>query len=183
MRLKNDRHRYGAVAQALHWLIALLVFAMFALGLTMGDLPLGPDKVKVYNLHKSIGLTILTLVLLRLLWRRASPPPPLPVDMPRWENAAARLSHALLYALLLAQPVVGWVHAGAANFPVVVYGFFTLPQLTGPDETLKKTLEGAHWFIALAILVVVCVHVAAALRHHFLLKDEVLRRMLPWGRT
>jgi len=174
--------RYGAVAQGLHWLVFALVIAQFAIGWYMDDLPLGPDKIRVFNLHKSIGVTVLALMLLRLLWRQLSPPPPLPATMPGWERAAARLSHALLYLLLLAQPAIGILHSWSANFPLVVFGQVTLPNLTGPNEPLKEALAAAHWWIAWAILLTVAVHAAAALRHHFLLGDEVLRRMLPGAR-
>jgi cytochrome b561 len=171
---------YGAVAKSLHWLVALLVVAMFLIAWYMFDLPIGPEKIKIYNLHKSIGILIGFLMLLRLAWRLAVvPAPPLPATMATWERGAAHASHAALYLLLIAQPLVGWLHSSAANFPVVVFGLFTLPPLVAPSESLKQQLAAAHYVIALAILVLVALHVAAALRHHFLLKDEVLRRMLP----
>lgn len=179
MQLKNDERRYGAVAQSLHWIIAILIFVMFGLGWTMTDLPLGPDKIKTYNLHKSIGVLILALVAIRLAWRLYTPAPPLPAGMAGWERAAARASHGLLYLLLFAQPLIGIAHSGAANFPVVVFDSLTLPALVGPDEGLKKLLEGAHHWVGRVILALVLLHVAAALRHHFFVKDDVLRRMLP----
>ncbi len=181
MQVLNDERRYGAVAQGLHWLIAALIVVMFGLGWYMTGLPLGPDKIKIYNLHKSIGVLILGLAVLRLVWRLISRPPPLPAEMPDWERAAARTSHALLYLLLFAQPLIGIAHSGAANFPVVVFGSFTLPALVGPDEALKKLLGAAHFWTSWAILGLVCLHVAAALRHHLVVKDDVLRRMLPGG--
>ena len=181
MQLKNDAQRYGALAQGLHWLIATLVVGMFLVGWYMEGLPLGPDKIKIYNLHKSFGVMILALMALRLIWRLISPPPPLPAGMPGHERAAAAASHTLLYLLILAQPVIGILHSNAANFPVVVFGLFSLPALTGPSEALKNALGAAHYWVAWAILGLVCVHVAAALRHHFLLKDGILRRMLPGG--
>jgi cytochrome b561 len=179
MQLRNDEQRYGAFAQSLHWLIAGLVVALVALGWIMEDLPLGPDKIKVFNLHKSIGVTVLALMLLRLAWRLVSPPPPLPSSMGGLERLAAKLSHWALYLLLFTQPIIGLLHSGAANFPVVVFGFFSLPALGSPDEALKRQLEGLHGLVAWAILALVALHVAAALRHHLLLKDGVLRRMLP----
>jgi len=179
MQLRNDGQRYGALAQLLHWVIAALVVVMFVVGWYMTDLPLGPDKIKVYNLHKSFGVLILALMALRLLWRFTSPAPPLPAGMPGHERAAATASHVLLYLLILAQPVIGILHSAAANFPVVVFGLFTLPALAGPSEPLKDALGAAHFWLGWAILGLVCLHVAAALRHHFLLKDDILRRMLP----
>lgn len=181
MQVRNDGQRYGALAQLFHWTIAALVVVMFAVGGYMTDLPLGPDKIEVYNLHKSLGVVILALMALRLIWRFVSPAPPLPAGMPGHERAAAAASHALLYLLILAQPTIGILHSNAANFPVVVFGLFTLPPLAGPSEALKAALETAHFWVAWAILGLVCIHVAAALRHHFLLKDDILRRMLPGG--
>ncbi|MGF1607805.1 MAG: cytochrome b [Kiloniellales bacterium] len=179
MQLRNDDSRYGAFAQSLHWLIAALVVALFTIGWFMQGLPLGPDKIKVFNLHKSIGVTVLALMLLRLAWRLISPPPPLPASMTGLERLAAKLNHLALYLLLIAQPVIGLLHSGAANFPVVVFGLVTLPALGSPDEALKRQLEGLHGLVAWAILALIALHVAAALRHHLLLKDGVLRRMLP----
>ncbi len=179
MRLRNDDSRYGPLAQAFHWLTAGLVLAGVVIALYMTGLPLSPEKIKVYNLHKSIGVTILALTLLRLAWRMLSPPPPLPPAMPRLERNAARASHVLLYALLVAQPVVGLFHSWAASFPVVVFGLVTLPSLTAPNPQLKLLLEGVHSALGWSLIALVCLHVAAALRHHFIVKDEILRRMLP----
>jgi cytochrome b561 len=171
--------RYGAVAQTLHWLIAALVVTMFGLGWYMSDLPLGQRKFDLYQLHKSLGLTIFALVLVRLVWRLGHAPPPLPAGLPAWERAAARAAHALFYVLLLAQPLIGFVQSNAANFPLVVWGVLPLPALIGSDEALAETLVEVHELVARVLLVLILLHVAAALRHHFLLKDDVLRRMLP----
>jgi cytochrome b561 len=181
MQLRNDERRYGVVAQGFHWLIAALVLATVVVALYMTGLPLGPQKVKVYNLHKSIGVTILVLTILRLLWRLVSPAPALLAGMSWWERTAARLSHLALYGILLVQPVVGIVHSWSASFPVVVFGLFTLPSLTAPDPELKKLLEALHGAIGWGFIALISLHAAAALRHHLLLKDEVLRRMLPGG--
>jgi cytochrome b561 len=171
--------RYGSVAQALHWLVAALVLGQFGLGWTMSDLPLGQLKFDLYQLHKSLGLTIFTLVIVRLAWRLRHPPPPLPAGVPAWERAAARATHALFYVLLLVQPLVGFLQSNAANFPLVVWGVLPLPALIGTDEALGETLAEVHEIVARVLLVLIALHVAAALRHHFLLKDDVLRRMLP----
>ncbi|WP_064697408.1 cytochrome b [Rhizobium aegyptiacum] len=180
-RLRNDDGRYGAIAQGLHWLIAALVGALFAIGWFMTSLPPSPDTIKVFNLHKSIGVAVLALMLLRVGWRLLSPPPPLPSSMSWIAQCAAKLCHLALYLLLFAQPLVGLLHSGAANFPVVVFGLFTLPALGVPDDALKQRLEDVHGLLAWITLVVIALHVGAALRHHLLLKDGVLRRMLPWG--
>lgn len=179
---RNTAERYGAVAQALHWLVALGVVWQFGLGWYMEDLPNTPSKIALYNLHKSTGLTVLALVLVRLAWRWMNPAPPLPAARPAWERAAARTSHALLYMLLLAQPTTGLLLALAAEFPTVIYGAFLLPDPIGTHEPLKDAMTGAHSLLAVAFALLVLVHAGAALRHHLLLRDDVLARMLPGAR-
>ncbi len=174
--------RYGGIAQGLHWLIAALILGMFGLGWYMVRLPLSVQKFDLYQLHKWFGITIFALAALRLLWRLWHPAPPLPAGMPAWERTAARISHGLLYALLFVQPTVGFLQSNAANFPVVLWGVLPLPALIGPDEPLSETLLQLHHLGAFLFMLLVLVHVAAALRHHFLLKDDVLRRMLPAAR-
>ena len=177
--LRNDRTRYGAVAQALHWLVAALVIGMIGLGFYMEGLPRGLAKLELYNLHKSLGVTIFVLVLARLLWRLANPAPPLPAVVAGWERSAAFASHTTLYALLLIQPTIGFLQSNAANFPVTVFGVLPLPVLLAPNEALADILVQAHAIVGIALAVLIAVHSAAALRHHFVLKDDVLRRMLP----
>jgi cytochrome b561 len=171
--------RYGPVAQALHWLIAALIFVMLGLGYYMEDLPEGTGKLELYGLHKSIGITIALLAALRLVWRLLNPPPPLPAGMRPWERRAAGIVHASLYLMLFMQPLVGFLQSNAAGVPVVLWGFVLLPALIGPDEALGETLIGVHAVGGNLLAILVIVHVAAALRHHFVLKDDVLRRMLP----
>jgi cytochrome b561 len=175
--------RYGAVAQTFHWLIAALIFVMLGLGYYMEDLPLGTRKLQLYGIHKSIGITIAMLAALRLLWRLFHPPPPLPDSMKPWERKAAGVVHALLYLMLFAQPLIGFLQSNAANFPVVLWGFVVLPPLIGPDEPLGETLIVVHTIGGNFLAILVIGHIAAALRHHFVLKDDVLRRMLPGAAT
>lgn len=179
MPLRNDDRRYGALAQGLHWLIAALIIALFGIGWVMEDMPLGPDKIRIYNIHKSIGVTVLALMVIRLAWRWISPPPPLPAHMPAWEQTAAKATHVLIYLLVFAQPIIGILHSNAANFPVVVFNTLILPSVIAPDEELKKLLVGAHHWLANVIAVLILLHIGAALRHHFMIKDDILRRMLP----
>jgi cytochrome b561 len=180
--LRNDQARYGTVAQTLHWLIAALVLVMFGLGWYMAGLPLSLRKFELYQLHKSIGVTIFVLAAVRLLWRLFNPAPPLPASMPTWQHAAARASHVLLYLVLLAQPLIGFLQSNAVNFPIVWWGMVRLPALIGTDEALGEALLEVHVWNSRLLLVLVLVHAAAALRHHFVLKDDVLRRMLPGSR-
>lgn len=177
--LRNDHARYGIVAQVLHWLIAALIVVMFGLGWYMSDLPLGQRKFELYQLHKSLGITILALAVVRLLWRLFNPAPPLPAHLKPWERTAAHLNHALLYAMLFVQPMIGFLQSNAANFPVVWWGTVRLPTVIGSDEALADRLLEVHVWNSRLLLALVLIHAGAALRHHFILKDDVLRRMLP----
>lgn len=182
MQWRNDTTRYGALSKGFHWVIAALIVGLFLVGWYMEGLPLGPDKIRIYNLHKSIGVLVLALATLRLFWRIASPPPALPETMETWQRRAAEASHFLLYLLIFVQPMIGILHSNAANFPVVVFDSLTLPSLIGPDEATKQALGAAHYWGSWLILAIVLMHASAALYHHFHLKDEVLRRMLPGRR-
>ncbi len=182
MRLRNSNDRWGGIAQLLHWGMAVLVVGMFPLGWYMVGLPLGPAKLDYYSWHKSFGITILVLVALRLAWRLANPTPQLPGDTPRWERGAAHASHVLLYALLVALPVAGYVINSAANFPLSVFGWFSIPNVIAESESLKESATLVHQVLGWVLLAVLAVHVAAALRHHVILRDDVLLRMLPGAR-
>ena len=183
MPLRNTDTRWGAVAKTFHWLIAILILVQGAIGLTMVDLGMTPAKVKVFALHKSIGLTILALALLRLAWRLGQRVPRDP-PMPRWQRLAARASHFLLYVLILALPLSGWLFNSAANFPLEWFGVVHVPSLTrGLDPALKAWALRAHVVLFWTLIGVVVVHVAAALWHHFVQRDEVLTRMLPDDRS
>jgi cytochrome b561 len=131
----------------------------------------------LYNLHKSIGLTILALAVVRIVWRLMNPIPPMPSGSQRWEELASRASHVLLYVLLFAQPIAGLVFSMASSFPTVIWGV-TLPDV-GNSKPVEEAFKAVHVYLSWAILGLVGIHVAAALRHHFVLKDNVLRRMLP----
>ena len=167
----------------LHWLIALLVIGLCVVGLIMTELPTSLDKIKIYALHKSFGLTVLGLMLLRLLWRLIDRRPAYPPGMPGWQVKLASFTHLLLYAILLWMPLTGWLYNSASNFPLRYFGWFSLPALSGPDPELKALAQQMHeWgFYLLALLFFI--HVAAALKHHLLEQDDTLRRMLPWRRT
>lgn len=182
MRLSNSLIRYGPIAQLFHWATVLLVIAQFVLMAMAEDLPSGPDRSQLFMLHKSVGITILALVVLRLAYRLASPVPPFPASRIAWEGRVARATHWLLYALLFAIPLVGWAMSGASGRPVVWFGLVELPQLVGADEALDERLEELHESLATVLAVVAVLHTLAALRHHFVLKDDVLRRMLPGPR-
>jgi cytochrome b561 len=181
MALRSTATTWGSVTKALHWLIALGVIGLATVGWIMKGLPLSPTKIQVYALHKSVGLTVFALVLVRLAWRIfIDTRPELPAGMPQWERRAAVLSHVLLYVVLLAMPLSGWLFNSAANFPLKWFNLFSVPSLAAPDPALKAFAGLAHFSIFWLIAVLVTVHVAAALKHHFVDRDFVLARMLPW---
>lgn len=179
MQIRNTRQRWGAVAQLLHWSIAIAVLVMLGLGWWAGWLPYGKLKVDVFWVHKSLGMLVLAAMSLRLVWRLLNPTPALPNGLKTWERGAAHLTHYGLYLLLIAMPLSGWVINSAANFPLSVFGWFQVPAIVGPDDDLKSLAGDVHELLAWAIVGVLALHVAAALKHHFVLRDDVLRRMLP----
>ena len=179
MAIRNTVHRWGAVAQLLHWLIVALIITQFTLATLFDDLPPSARKLALLARHKSVGITILMLAVLRLLWRSTNPTPPLPATLRPWERSLARLTHALLYLLLFAVPLAGWTMSSARGFPVSWFGFFTLPDLVPKNKALYELLVTTHGILAWTLGVVATIHMLAALKHHFVLKDDVLRRMLP----
>lgn len=167
------------MAQALHWGIVLLVLCQFVVGFYAKPLPLGIERLQMLTFHKSVGITTFVLVLVRLGWRFYTPAPPLPAGMPRWQKLLAHLSHLLLYGLLLVLPILGWLTSNASNLTVRWFYLFNLPNLTGPDRQLARITKDLHDAGAWLLLAVVCTHVGAAFWHELVLKDGVLRRMLP----
>jgi cytochrome b561 len=180
MPFRNTHDRFGVVAKTFHWLTLLLLVGSFTLAISMVDLPLSPRKLELYSWHKWCGVTIFLLVILRLAWRLGNPVPALPAGTPAWQQRLARLSHAGLYTLLLVMPVTGWIMSSALNLPVVYLGLVHIPSPFGVDRALGEAMKSVHQMLAMALLVLIAVHVAAALYHHFILRDDVLRRMLPW---
>jgi cytochrome b561 len=185
MRLRSDRDRWGGVMKTLHWLMVLLIVGLATVGWYMKGMPNSPDKIGVYALHKSLGLTVLALAVLRLWWRTFvdRERPPLPPHMPAWQRFGAHASHVGLYALLFAIPLSGWLFNSAANFPLRWFGLFSVPSLSGPDPALKAFAGAAHWALFWVLCAVLAAHVGAALWHHFVARDEVLRRMWPGTRA
>lgn len=183
MPLRNTSTRWGSVAQALHWIIAALIILQFVLGLIADDLPLGLQKLAMLARHKSVGITILGLAVIRLAWRVANPVPELPPTMRPYERFLAHVTHGAMYLLLFALPLTGWMMSSARNFPVSWFNLVQLPDLVAPDEALYETLNQTHEILAWTLAAVVVLHVAAALKHHFVVKDDVLRRMLPFTQT
>jgi cytochrome b561 len=181
----NDKanRRYSPVAMALHWLLALGILGLFAVGLYMADLPFSPWRLKLYNWHKWAGVTILALSALRLLWRFTHRPPALPEkvlrSMPSWQTRAYHATHHLLYVLFFAVPLIGWAYSSAAGFPIVWFGQLQLPDLLSKNKEIADLIKPVHGYAAWALVALASLHMAAALKHHFIDRDGLLNRMLP----
>ena len=178
MQIQNTATGWGMPARLLHWVVAFLVIAQVALGWVAVTRELSPTKLHLFVWHKSIGMLVLALVVLRLAWRLANPTPALPPGTAPWELAAARASHALLYALLLAMPLDGWLLNSAAGVPFSIFWTIPLPAVVHPDEHLAEFFKGVHFWMFVILSGLLAVHVAAALRHHFVKRNAVLVRML-----
>lgn len=175
--------RYTRTAMSLHWLIALMLFGMFGFGLYMVELPLSPQKLKFYSYHKWAGVTVFLLVLARLAWRITHRPPALPAGMPAWQVKAAKAGHHLLYLLMVIVPLSGWLMSSAKGFQTVYLGVLPIPDAIGKNAALGQALTEVHEALTWLLLALVALHAAAALKHHFIDHDDVLRRMLPrWRR-
>lgn len=177
--LRNSPHRYGWVAVVLHWGVGGLIVAALGLGLYMEELPFSPEKLRLFGIHKSLGLLILALVCVRLLWRITQTQPGVVGSLPLWQKLAARWTHRLLYILMVGMPLSGWVMSSAAGFPVSFFGLFVVPDLVAPSAPIQETAHAVHETLGLLLMALIGVHVLAALKHHVVDKDETLRRMLP----
>ncbi|MGZ5036019.1 MAG: cytochrome b [Usitatibacter sp.] len=174
--------RYSSAAIALHWIVAALILFNLAYGLYTVSLPLSPQKLKLFSYHKWIGVTVFVLAAARLLWRLGHRPPPPPPGMKPWEARAASATHALLYVLFFAAPLTGWLFSSAAGFQTVYLGVLPIPDLLAKNEAVAETLKTLHHWLNYAMAAVIVLHAAAALKHHFVDRDDVLTRMLPTTR-
>ena len=179
MKLANTGDSWGAPAKLFHWVMAALILAQIALGLTAASWHLSPAKLTLFFWHKSTGMLILALALLRLSWRLANPTPALPAQTPAWERAAARASHALLYAVMIAMPLTGWIVNSAANVPLKIFHLIPLPAIVAPDKATEDLAALAHFWLFVVLGALLAAHAGAALRHHYVKRNDVLARMLP----
>jgi len=176
--LRNSITSWGWPSRTLHWLMAVLILGQVALGKYAHELDRSMEKLNLMMWHKSIGICLLILLILRLTWTWINPKPVSAEVTSQWRRAAERLSHAALYLLMFAIPVSGWLMNSAKNIPFRVFRTIPLPDLLGPSEKLGELFEDLHEGLVKALLVLLVVHIAAALWHHFYLRDKVLVRML-----
>lgn len=183
----NAPTRYNTVAMALHWLIAISIIALLVVGKYMHGLPNDdPNKFALYQLHKSFGIAVLVLTVVRIFWRLGHPVPALPGTMPGWQKWASHIVHFSLYALMLAIPLSGWAVASSSSsgVPTILFGLVELPHLpVGTDHDTHEFYEEVHELLGNLMILLLIGHVVAALKHHFVDKDTVLARMLPGGKA
>jgi cytochrome b561 len=184
MALKSDAAHWGSLAKFFHWAVVALILVQAIVGLVMVELPKRPGTIPVYSFHKSLGLTIFALAILRLLWRAFDRRPHEAAGIPPWQALGARAGHALLYLLIFAVPLSGWLFDSASSLrPLYWFNLIHIPSLTGgKNDAIKEFAEGAHETLFWVLVVVAAGHATMALIHHFHHRNETLRRMLP-GRT
>ena len=181
--MANANARYDSVAVTLHWVTAICIIAMIPLGFFMGDLPIS-IKFDAYAVHKSIGITVLGLSIFRLVWRLMNPPPALPTGMKNYEYILAKLTHWLFYFLIIAMPLSGWIFVSASQkYPTVYFWMGEVPFLPMPEgidaKATNELFKEFHETLAYGAIALITLHIAAALKHRFIMRDDVLARMLP----
>jgi cytochrome b561 len=175
----GEAQGYSPAARAFHWLTAALVLTMVPIGITMANLELGPAvEDPMYHLHRSIGALVLTITVARLIYRLRNPAPPLPAEIPELQQFAARATHWALYVLLIVQPILGWIATSAYRAPILFFWLFDLPPIWREDRPFSEAIFSVHKSLGIFIAVLILVHIAAALHHHFIRRDRVLERMV-----
>jgi cytochrome b561 len=181
-KIKNTERYYGLISIVFHWLMAVLIIVLIALGLYMVALPdigFNTRKLTIIFVHKELGVLVLTLVSIRLIWRLCNVVPRLSGHMPTWQKLAAHTSHWALYGFMFALPISGWLMSSASGIPMTFLGLFELPNLISPNIYKMQLLIEIHKWLAYGLIVTILVHISAALMHHFIYKDDTLRKMLP----
>lgn len=183
MTLKNTTDQWGSVSKLLHWLIVVLILGLGVVGLTMGELPRTPKYFWVYTAHKSLGITVLALMLFRLVWRLYAGAPRPVEGTSGWQHSLATATHWLLYGLALLIPLSGWLYDSASGLrPFKLFGLFEMPKLVAPNDSLRDLAHGAHEWGFWLLIALVALHAGAAFYHHLFLRDATLARMLPGKR-
>lgn len=177
--LKNSSDTWGSVAKSFHWLLALFIAAQLLLGKIAEEAAVSPRKLDLFVWHKSIGVTILLLVIFRIAWRLTHTTPAPATAGGRWEHWAARASHTLLYMLMIAVPISGWWVSDTSRIPFEAFWLIPVPDLLAADRAASQAAELVHGILTKTLLVLIALHIAAALRHHFILRNDTLRRMFP----
>jgi cytochrome b561 len=177
-----SKKHYDSVQVLLHWLMALLILSAFGLAWTMADMPLSPAKFKVISWHKWVGITVLGLVAIRLIWLKLKGAPAADPSLPAWQKKLSTGVHHLLYLLMFAMPLSGWLMSSAKGISVAYLGLWQLPNLIEKNEALGEILKDSHQLFATALLIFIGLHIAGALKHHFIDKDAILSRMIPFLR-
>lgn len=176
MRLRNSATHYGIIAILLHWVMAILLIALLILGLYMVGMPISLEKLKFYGWHKEYGILALMLVGVRIVWRLINKTPHL--ALPLLEKIAARTVHWAFYGFMFAMPITGWLITSAAGLPVSFFGLFVLPDLVAPNPDAMKFYQEIHEWLGYGLIATIILHASAALKHHFINKDDILKRML-----
>jgi cytochrome b561 len=169
---------YTSTARILHWTTTALVLVMIPIGIVMANVDLGSKGDILYDIHRSIGAILIPLVLVRLAYRLTNPPPPLPDSIPAIQQLAANLTHWALYVLLIVQGFVGWIATSAYRAPIKVFWLFELPPIWAVDQPFSEKMFGIHKALGITLALLICMHIGAALFHHFVRKDDVLMRMV-----
>ena len=180
--IKNTEHRFGAIGVLFHWSMAILIMALAGLGLYMVTLPdagFNLKKITLILYHKDFGMLVLALAILRLAWRLSNVIPQATELLPDWQQIAARFVHLCFYALMFALPITGWLMSSAAGFPVSLLELFTLPDLISHNDYLFQQFVEIHKWLGYGFIFFILIHTGAALGHHFIFKDDTLRKMLP----
>ena len=180
VQIKNTSSSYGAVAKLLHWVVAVLILGLLAVGLYMTSIE-GDGRYKLYAIHKATGILVLVLVLIRLGWRFINVQPFYPDDMPLIQKFAAHMLHAALYFFIIFIPLSGWIMSSAGAHTISFYGLFNVPFIVDKNPEIGKLFNSLHELFAYILIGMLVIHISAALFHHFIQKDNILTRMLPGG--
>jgi cytochrome b561 len=174
----NNATHWGLISRLLHWFMAIAIIFMFGLGVTMINMRLSPVKLEMFMVHKSIGILLLATVTIRILWRLINPAPRHPRSFSKPQRRTVFAGQLFMYVLMICIPISGWVINSAANFPLQWFGLFEIPPITQPSLSTEEYAKTAHLVLVCTLGAVVVIHIAAALHHHFVQKNDVLKRML-----
>ena len=177
MQLKNTDKGFGIISILLHWIIAILIIALIIMGLYMVRMPINPLKLKLFRWHKEIGMLVLILAIMRISWRFFNVAPSL-WALPILERIAARSVHWIFYFFMFFLPISGWFLSSASAIPVSFFGWFVFPDFISASESIRILLTSIHDWLGYILIAVLCLHISASLKHHFINKDDILRRML-----